>query len=638
MGRSLRKGLYLILRYRKTVIVGLQLGLIALAALLAILVRYPLDVLPPFSEQLLFISIAVAIKLPICLMLGLSSGWWQYTSLSDLLQLSRAVLVSSIAFSSVALLFLDPYRPRLLLLDAFMTLLLLGGVRVIVRLIRERKDSERRAKRASDRRAVIVGAGSAGLGLLRHLQSNPLPSTHIVGLIDDDRHKRKMSFYGVPVLGTTHELHLLASRYSVNEVLIAIPTISKTEKRRILDTCKNLNITSKTVPALNDILAGRASTFEIRNLNVEDLLGREPIRLNRIHVGTALKNKVVLVTGAGGSIGSELCRQILNFEPRTLILFERSENALFHIQRELNRTVPKGSTVFQIGDILDEELMEQVFSQFQPEVVFHAAAYKHVSLMEDNPREAVRNNVLGTLALVKKARKYGVRKLINISTDKAVNPLSVMGFTKRMAEIIVQNHSRPGSDFLSVRFGNVLGSSGSVVEIFRQQIAEGGPLTVTHEDATRFFMTAPEAVELVLHAGVHGVGGEIYMLDMGKPERIMDLAERMIQLADPEGRRDLRIEIVGLKRGEKLSEELVWHGEDFGTSDVEKVYRLLNKVDSSSLQRDLDRLETLIEVGAVDVAEQLRAIVQRIDSNVVRAQDSRRNSDLNSETASAMMN
>jgi len=388
--------------------------------------------------------------------------------------------------------------------------------------------------------------------------------------------------------------------------------------KSIVDLCLQAGVEFKTVPSLQDILQAGAKIHELREVRVEDLLGREPIALNKSKVREQIRDKSVLVTGAGGSIGSELCRQILQLQPRRLILLERSEINLFNIERELRARFPQTQIDTIVADITDETGISEIFTRMKPHIIYHAAAHKHVSLMEASPREALRNNVIGTWRLAKAAFRFGVESFVMISTDKAVNPLSIMGYSKRLAELAVQHIGQKSkfTKFISVRFGNVLGSSGSVVEIFRKQLKSGEPLTVTDTETTRFFMTGHEAVELVLQAGEQGGNGEICMLDMGKPVRIYDLAQRMIQLADPLGRQDHQIQITGLKPGEKLSEELYWAGEDSAPSETEKLFKLKTKVNCEGLEQSLQWLEQNLEAGTdpIDWALFLRDMVNSYDS------------------------
>jgi FlaA1/EpsC-like NDP-sugar epimerase len=603
--------------FRRFVVFALQLGLIVGAATLAHLLRFDFDSSRSFDRFLPFLLLALCVKLPIFHSFRLNRGWWRYTSLSDMLAILKAVALSQFLFGVAYWISESPYFPRsIFVMDFFLTLLFLGGVRLIFRWVFESNFQSLRRRRKSDGRVLIVGAGDGGIALLRHLKQSHDFSDEVVGFVDDLKRKVGTSFHGVPILGTIDELSEIAREKKISEVFIAIPSLRKSALQRIIDKCIEAKVPFKTIPSLREIIELGASAHKLREVKVEDLLGREPIQLDKTKTLEEIRGASVLVTGAGGSIGSELCRQILCLGPRQLILFERSEYNLFEIKRELRRRNPEATLISIVGDVLDRSGLEAVFHQYRPDLVYHAAAHKHVHLMELSPREAIRNNVFGTRNIAEVSAENGVKKFVMISTDKAVNPLSVMGYSKRMAELVIQSLAGSKTEFISVRFGNVLGSSGSAVEIFRKQISAGGPVTVTHRDASRFFMTTPEAVELVLHAGSHGQSGHIYMLDMGQPVKIMDLATKMIQLADPEGRREIKIEVTGLWPGEKIREELVWQGEDFIPSPIEKVFTLKNRVNPNEVPIYLKRLQHSLDTPEASVAAELKQAVDAIDSKV----------------------
>jgi FlaA1/EpsC-like NDP-sugar epimerase len=423
---------------------------------------------------------------------------------------------------------------------------------------------------------AIVGAGDAGEGILRELYRLPVEKFHVVAFIDDDPKKRGTRIHGVPVLGGVGELAEIADRQRVEEVIIALLHPTRDELRRIIEVCKGRKLTFRIVPGVAELIEGRTDVGRLREVDINDLLGREPVTLDTDRIGPFLTDKVVVVTGAGGSIGSELCRQVLQFLPRSLVMVEKAENNLFYVERELRQAHPQATLVPVIADVCDRTRVEQVFRMFRPAVVFHAAAHKHVPMMELNPGEAIKNNVFGTKNVADMSSAFGADAFVMISTDKAVNPTSVMGCTKRVAEMVCQSigggPQGGKTKFVAVRFGNVLGSAGSVVPIFRDQIARGGPVTVTHPEMRRYFMTIPEATQLVIQAGTMGKGGEIMLLDMGEPVKIVDLARNMITLSGFRPDEDIKIEFLGVRPGEKLFEELRTTGEDVLPTPHKKIF------------------------------------------------------------------
>jgi len=520
--------------------------------------------------------------------LGLYSGVWRYASMNDLMKILKAITLSSFMFMTYIIL---RYRlvdfPRsVFVIDWFTLITFVGGSRFIYRFSREFYGTKREGKR----RVLIIGAGDAGEMLLREMKQNPDRAFEPVGFLDDDLDKNGRTIHNVPVLGKIDELERVAQKKEVQEIVVAIPSITGKGMRRIVDQCKRAGISCKTVPAVSDILNGKVHVSQIREIRIEDLLGREHIELNRKEIEEYLSNKKVLVTGSGGSIGSELCRQILKIDPRQLILYERVENELFHLEMELLETFPGAPYVTILGDILDRKRLEDVLRDYRPDVVFHAAAYKHVPMMEAHPLEAIKNNILGTKNVAEVSTQWGVEKFVMISTDKAVNPVNVMGATKRLAELICQGMNQNQTTlYVVVRFGNVLNSAGSVIPLFKEQIAKGGPLTVTHPEATRYFMSIPEATQLVMQAGAMGKGGEIYVLDMGEPVRIMDLATDMIRLMGLRLGEDIDIICSGLRPGEKVHEELVTEEEAVEPTRHEKIMAVKSPpFDWMDLQRKIE--------------------------------------------------
>ena len=485
---------------------------------------------------------------------GLYRGLWRFASLADLQRILRAVAIAALAVPGVLLLLrVDAVVPRsVLLLDPLLLLLLMGGSRFAYRAWKD----HRLGLTLTDVQPVIVlGAGTAADMLLRELARAGSP-WRVVGLLDDDPALKGRHLHGIPVLGGLDELTEHARRLDVRQVIMALPSAPHALRRRLSETCVAAGLTVQTIPALDDLMHGRVAVSALRALELDDLLGRDPVQLDDAGLAAWLAPRCVLVTGAGGSIGAELCRQIARFRPRRLVLLEQSELALYQLRQEFEARFADLELAWVIGDVKDSALLERLLTQHRPAAVFHAAAYKHVPLMEENPLEALRTNVLGTWSVGRAAVAAGVEKFVLVSTDKAVEPTSVMGASKRLAELVVQSLERPGGTrFIAVRFGNVLGSSGSVVPHFRAQIEAGGPITVTDPAVIRYFMSIPEAAQLVLQAGLMGTGGELFLLDMGEPVKIVDLARLMLRLA---GRTEAEIPIVftGLRPGEKLFEDL----------------------------------------------------------------------------------
>jgi FlaA1/EpsC-like NDP-sugar epimerase len=488
---------------------------------------------------------------------GLYRGIWRFASLPDLKRITRAVAVAALLVSLGLILFHSGAAvPRsVMILDPLLLVILMGGSRMAYRAWKEHRLAS--VLHPDSKPVLVAGAGSAADFLLRELARNP-SGFHVVGLLDDSRDKQGRLVQGIPVLGTLDDVAAYAQSMGVDDVVLALPSTAHEVRKRITQRCADAGLNVLTVPSLEDLVAGRVSVSSVRPVELDDLLGRDPVELDDSGLHQLLTGRGVIVTGAGGSIGSELCRQIARFEPARLVLFEQSELALYAIEEDMKDHFPDLNIVPVIGDVKDAVWVNQVMAEHRPAVVFHSAAYKHVPLMENcNAWEAVRNNVLGTQVVAAAAQTHGVDKFVMISTDKAVNPTNVMGASKRLAEMACQAMQLPtGPRFVSVRFGNVLGSSGSVIPRFQKQIEAGGPVTVTHPEITRYFMSIPEAAQLVLQAGLMGKGGEIFVLDMGEPVRIADLARLMIRLsgADEE---HIRIEYTGLRPGEKLYEELL---------------------------------------------------------------------------------
>ncbi len=438
---------------------------------------------------------------------------------------------------------------------------------------------------AQRKRILIVGAGDAGEKILREIIENDHLPYSVVGFIDDDPKKHGRSIHGIPVLGSLNELARIVEDEEVKEILIAIPSATGDQIRRIVDICKTCQIAYKTLPGIGEIIDGRVSIKALRDVNYEDLLGRSPVQLDMGEIRGYLDGKVVLVSGCGGSIGAELCRQIVRFRPRMLILVDASEANLFHIEMELHGELEGDRCRAVLGRVQDEKLMASVFQKYRPQVVFHAAAYKHVPMLEKNPWEAVVNNIIGSRVIMEMARRHEAERFVLVSTDKAVRPTNVMGASKRVTELLLHTLQGTGTRFMAVRFGNVVGSSGSVIPVFRNQIEQGGPVTVTHPEVRRFFMTIPEAAQLILQAGGMGQGGEIFILKMGTPVKIVDMARDLIRLSGREPDRDVKITFTGLRDGEKLYEELITVGEGIVSTKHEKIMVLRTDSQRASPRR-----------------------------------------------------
>jgi FlaA1/EpsC-like NDP-sugar epimerase len=479
---------------------------------------------------------------------------WEYASIGELMAIIKAVTFSIITTAIVQFAVFQDIYVRALMITWMIHIILIGGSRFVWRVYRDRYVKPNMNKR----RTLIIGAGAAGTMVARQLVNNPEAEIKPVAFIDDDPNKQKLQFFNIPVMGTTKDIEDVVRALRIEHIIIAIPSLTKKELNRIFEQCAKTNAKTQIVPKLEDIVTGKVSVSQFRDVQVEDLLGREPVELDIESISSYIENKVILVTGAGGSIGSEICRQVCRFNPRKIVLLGHGENSIYQIDMELrNQYKDRIDIVPVIGDIQDRERMFEVMEEHKPDVVYHAAAHKHVPLMEYNPKEAVKNNIFGTKNVAEAADTFGVQTFVLISTDKAVNPTNVMGATKRFAEMIIQQLDKQSkTKFVAVRFGNVLGSRGSVIPLFKKQIQAGGPVTVTHPDMTRYFMTIPEASRLVIQAGALAKGGEIFVLDMGEPVKIVDLAKNLIKLSGYTVE-EIGIEFTGIRPGEKLFEELL---------------------------------------------------------------------------------
>ncbi len=581
------------------VLIG-DIALIIVSVLGSFALRLDVGELPYyFPAALVMCAVALAVKIPVYHFFGLYRRLWVYASTSELRLISVAVTAASVLTGGVMLVFISlgwiqPGMPRSALgIDWLISLILIGGSRFVLRILAEQSAAQ---IGGATRRVLILGAGDAGALVVRELQKSSSLNLVPVGFLDDDPAKQNHQIYGVSVIGTVEQLETVLDTKQVDEVIIAIPAAPGRIIRLVNDACRKRGIPSRIIPGFYELLGGKVSINRLREVDITDLLRREPAKIDDHLVGSIFGGRRVLVTGAGGSIGSELCRQIARWNPTELILLGHGENSIFDVLTELNEDFSSLSIHAVIADVRDEARIGEIFKIHQPQVVFHAAAHKHVPLMESNVEEAVTNNVLGTKNVVETAVRYRVERLVLISTDKAVRPISIMGATKRFAEMVVLDAAqRNGLSYSVVRFGNVLGSRGSVVQTFKNQITRGGPVTVTHPDMHRYFMTIPEAVHLVLQAASMGAGGEVFMLDMGEQVRILDLAEDLIRLSGLEPHRDIEIRFSGIRPGEKLREDLFEDGMNFEPTEHSEIFRMSEEeqVDGDALAQALGQLTDL---------------------------------------------
>jgi FlaA1/EpsC-like NDP-sugar epimerase len=605
--------------------------LVIFAYLLAHLLRFegkiPLQEWINFKTTVPYIAI---FKLFIFYFFDLYRGMWRYTSLVDLLNVLKATITSSV-FIILAILFFYHFQgfPRsVFIIDGILTFIFIGGLRVTIRVFLSEQDKgfhslslifqlhSGKKLTKPKKSLLIIGAGDAGEKILREIKENPRLDYEVVGFLDDDPKKRGMKIHGVSVLGPVPKIHDLAYDAAMDEILIAVPSASAKQMRRIMEICEATGLKCRTTPGIGELIDGKISFKTIREVSFEDLLGRDPVNLDTESIGHYLTDKIVLVSGAGGSIGSELCRQMIAFNPKNLVLLDKTENNLFNIETEFRYRFPKVSITPVLGDVHNIGFLERLFVTIKPQVVFHAAAFKHVPIVELNPWEGVFNNIIGTKNIVEASHQTGVERFVMISTDKAVRPSSVMGATKRVAEMITscfaaQNgKGAHGGKFLSVRFGNVIGSEGSVVHLFKKQIERFGPVTVTHPEITRYFMTIPEACKLILQAAAFGEGGEIFILDMGTPIKIVDMARDLIRLSGFKAGEDIEIKFIGLRVGEKLHEELITEGEGIFRSTHEKI--LILKGNNNDLNWLNQKIEELVKLALDQDANGIKSKLKEI--------------------------
>ena len=609
---------------------GIDLILLSASIYFAYLIRLDFHLPQPHSLLLYQILPFVLIVKIVCFyFFDLYRGMWRYTSIADLLNIIKASSVSILVI--ICLILFSHSRfigfPRsVFVMDWCFTILLISGYRLCIRLYFERIDNDKTSsiptrqvltmffkKMAETKRLLIIGAGNGGEKIYREIHDNARLQYTVVGFLDDDLAKVGKKIHGIPVLGQISDIKRMAKKINADEALIAIPSASSKQMRKILTHCRESGIKFKTIPGIGELINGQVTVNAIREVDYRDLLGREVVKLDEDKIGSYLQGQCVMVTGAGGSIGSELCRQICRFKPDSLVLYERAESPLYEINHELKQDSGDIKTIPVLADIQDKKQLEKAFEANHPQTLFHAAAYKHVPMLEMQPWKAVDNNIQGTANLIEVTNKFNVERFVFVSTDKAVRPANVMGASKRIAEMLVQSQNGCGfshTKFITVRFGNVVGSVGSVIPLFKKQIKRGGPVTVTHPEVTRYFMTIPEACQLILQAGAMGIGGEIYLLDMGTSIKIDDMARDLIRLSGFEPDVDIKIEYVGLRPGEKLFEELIIEGEGIVPTTHDKIMAL--KGTECNLQLLNGKIDILTKIAEEQKVEKIKAKLQEI--------------------------
>ncbi len=568
--------------------------------------KIPTDFL---KDAYLLAIIATVVKIGLYMLFKLYSSLWRYASVYEMISIVGAAFFSNGIMTGYIVL--TNTRPwSIFVFTFFIDIFLIGGLRFGYRAFRRVIRGEM-VRLKDSKRVLIIGGGDAGAIVIKELKLHPELNSVPVGIIDDDMYKKGRKINGVSIVGGRKEILDTINKKNIDEVIIAIPSASKKDLNEIYNECAKSHCKIKILPSVSQLIDESVVMQKIRDVNIEDLLGREQVKLNSSEVASYVNNHIILVTGGGGSIGSELCRQIAEYKPKQLIILDNYENSLYDIQNELLFLHPELDLVSVVANIREKQRIESIFAKYRPNVVFHAAAHKHVPLMEANPAEAIKNNVFGTMNIAECADKYNVKRFVLISTDKAVNPTNIMGATKRIAEMIIQAinaHSK--TEFVAVRFGNVLGSNGSVIPLFKKQIEQGGPVTVTHPDIIRYFMTIPEAVQLVMQAGSMANGGEIFVLDMGQPVKILDLAVNLIRLSGLEPNEDIKIVFTGLRPGEKLYEELLLAEEGLETTVNHKIF-VAQPVftDLALLRREIDYLKEIVISDADKIFDYIKSIV-----------------------------
>lgn len=610
------------------IILCIDVLLLATAWYASHLVRFDFAIPIENLNSLKLLPYILIVKIAVFYFFDLYRGMWRYTSVSDLLNVIKATSISSLLIISFIL-----YKARFIgfarsvfIIDWCFTILLIAGFRLSVRIYFEFMEENKswrvalrrilsplRAARSDAKNLIIIGAGDCGEKIYREIRDNAALRYNVVGFLDDNPAKVGMKIHGISVLGYIRDLRAIAESCEADEALIAIPSTTSEQMRKIVACCRDSAISFKTIPGMGELINGRLTVNAIREVAYRDLLGREVIKLDEVKIGAYLQGRNILVTGAGGSIGSELCRQICRFRPKSIVLYERAESALYELELELKRNFSGIEILGILADVRDRRQLEIAFEALRPNTVFHAAAYKHVPMLELQPWKAIKNNIQGTRHIIDFANKYEVERFVFVSTDKAVRPSNVMGASKRVAEMLVQSQNGCGlsnTHFITVRFGNVVGSVGSVIPLFKKQIAGGGPITVTHPEVTRYFMTIPEACQLILQAGSMGEGGEIFILDMGTPIRISDMARDLIRLSGFEPNVDIKIEYIGLRPGEKLFEELITEGEGIIPTNHEKI--LMIKGAECNLDTLNGKIDQLGRLAYDQDAEGIKAVLKEI--------------------------
>jgi FlaA1/EpsC-like NDP-sugar epimerase len=587
------------IRFNSLLMLALDTIFVAVCYYAAYLLRFEFSIPERFLYSFFHtLPLVIAIKIPLFAYFKLYRGMWRYTSVLDLINVLKAVFTSTllIILAVLVLYRFKGYPRSVFFVDGIMTLVAVGGIRFAIRVYLTSgwgglRLPALRTREGKEKRLLVIGAGGAGEKVVREIFENPGVRLRLVGFLDDNPHKIGKTIHGIPVLGPVDDLAQLPIAF--DEIVIAIPSARGAQMRRIVDMCERSGKRYRTLPSVGELINGTVSIKASREVTIQDLLGREEVRIDEAEIAQYLKEKEVMVTGAGGSIGSELVRQICRFGPKSVGLIEISEYNLFRVEMECRQRFPKVDARSFLADIRDRDSLRRIFEEFKPKVVFHAAAYKHVPIQEVYPWEAVHNNVGGTRNVCYISTEVGVERFVLVSSDKAVRPTNVMGATKRVAELLIECfNEESGTKFVAVRFGNVIGSSGSAIPIFQEQIARGGPVTVTHPEVTRFFMSTAEAAQLILQAGAIGKGGEIFVLDMGKPVPIVDIASDLIRLQGFEPERDIPIKFIGLRPGEKLHEDLITDGEAIAPTVHKKILSLVgnNHFDSISLHLKIDEL------------------------------------------------
>lgn len=581
---------------------------IQLCYLLALHLRFEGNIEPQYLNNYINQIIALTvIKISVFSYFKLYKSLYRYAGINDLITIIMACLIGNMGAVTYLTIMQTPLPRSVYIIVGILDVFFIGGIRFSIRVLSKTDEFKSRLKREG-KRVLIIGAGDAGAMIIREMKNHSELKSFPVAIIDDDTTKEGKSLIGVPIIGQREDIVSVVRKKQIDEIIIAVPSAGKKEIKKIVNECKQTKAKIRIVPGMYEVLDGTVNLEKVRDVDIRDVLGREEVLLDSNLIAKYIENEVVLVSGAGGSIGSELCRQISRFKPKQLIMLDIYENGVFELQNELKKIFPTMTYEVKIASVRDKKMMHEIVKRYQPAVIFHAAAHKHVPLMEANPKAAVKNNVFGTLNLAQAAHEHGVKRFVMISTDKAVNPTNIMGASKRLCEMIVQSLDKVSStEFVAVRFGNVLGSNGSVIPIFKKQINDGGPVTVTHPEITRYFMTIPEASQLVLQAGALARGGEIFILDMGEPVKILNLAEDVIRLSGYEPYEDIQIVFSGLRPGEKLYEELLLAEEGMTKTPHEKIFvGKPSEIDFNSVFTQLEQFrESLIDMDDESVKEKM---------------------------------